>query len=199
MTGSIANDVMVNPAIGGMTDWVVTFPTKRSHVDGPATSILAPFTDNWAGSVTVGTVKKENPACEPVGIQQWDREEKTVAAGLGFSPQPAESVSSICNEVAVIAVGPAGTASALSVTTGLTNLASSYAEGWQRISFNKTNSTTKLSQKMGVKDSATSANLTISGLPAIGFGAYKVNNGAMSYGNAAEHKTASYGCQIFIS
>ena len=30
---------------------------------------------------------------------------------------------------------------------------------------------------------------TRQGLPAIGFAAYKVNNGAMSYGQAAEHKT----------
>jgi hypothetical protein len=39
MTNSISNDVMVNPAIGGMTDWVITFPTKRAHVDN-ATRLL---------------------------------------------------------------------------------------------------------------------------------------------------------------
>ena len=33
--------------------------------------------------------------------------------------------------------------------------------------------------------------VNVNGLPAIGFAAYKVNNGAMSYGNAAEHKTAT--------
>ena len=33
--------------------------------------------------------------------------------------------------------------------------------------------------------------LTRLGLPAIGFAAYKVNNGAMSYGNASEHKTST--------
>ena len=37
----------------------------------------------------------------------------------------------------------------------------------------------------------TAPGIGIKGLPAIGFAAYKVNNGAMSYGNAAEHKTAS--------
>ena len=33
--------------------------------------------------------------------------------------------------------------------------------------------------------------IALKGLPAVGFAAYKVNNGAMSYGNAAEHKTDS--------
>ena len=180
MTQSLSNDVMVNPAIGGMTDWVVTFPTKKFHVDKAAKSLVVkPFTDNWGGIVegaTAGTYK-EDPACEAVSIKQWDREEQTSAVALGFSPSPEASVSKMCNEVAVIAMGPAGTASAMSVTTGLTNLTAGYQEGWQRISFS--------SQDMTVGDRK------LQGLPAIGFGAYKVNNGAMSYGNAAEHKTAS--------
>jgi len=186
MTSSISNDVMVNAAIGGMTDWVISFPTKRLHVDGAAAALIPPFTDNWAGS-TGTTTKKEDPACEPVLIRQWDREEQTSAAGLGFSPQPASSVSSICNEVAVVAMGPAGTASALNVTTGLTNLTASYAEGWQRISFGNTNGRTGLGNKV---QKVTVGNGVMTGLPVIGFGAYKVSNGAMSYGNAAEHKTA---------
>lgn len=187
MTSEIMNDVMVNPAIGGMTDWVISFPTKRLHVDGPATDLVAPFTDNWLGSTLVGTVKKEKPACEPVSIVQYNREELTTTAGLGFSPKPSSSVTSICNEVAVVAMGPAGTASALNVTTGLTNLGASYTEGWQRIRFTNTNSRAgggNKTQKMQIGASY------LTGLPVIGFGAYKVSNGAMSYGNASEHKTS---------
>jgi len=185
MTESISNDVMVNPAIGGMTDWVITFPTKRAHVDAAAaSSVIAPFTDNWAGT-TGTTTKKEDPACEPVDIRQWDREELTSGIGLGFSPAPAGTTSVICNEVAVVAMGPAGTASALSVTTGLTNLSASYSEGWQRLTFGQTNKVSTKVQEMivGTKKQT--------GLPVLGFGAYKVNNGAMSYGNAAEHKNAT--------
>jgi hypothetical protein len=177
MTASLSNDVMVNPAIGGMTDWVISFPTKKFHVDSKGTNPIAPFTDSWTGIAagsTAGTYK-EDAACEAVSITQWDREEKTTVSGLSFSPKPAGTTTKICNEVAVIAMGPAGTASALSVTTGLTNLVASYAEGWQRIAF-----PTQTMTAGGVK---------MDGLPAIGFGAYKVNNGAMSYGNAAEHKT----------
>jgi len=176
MTESLSNEVLVNSAIGGMTDWVVTFPTKRLHVD-QATAI-APYTNTWTGEGT------EVPACEVVAITQYDREEQTfvpvVNTDLQFSPLPPAAdpakPASICNEVAVIAMGAAGTASALNVTTGLTNLAATYAEGWQELSFGNT-------MEIG--------GATMTGLPVVGFGAYKVSNGAMSYGHTTEHKRSS--------
>ena len=179
-TLSLSNDVMINSAIGGMTDWVVTFPTKRAHVDRAVA--IAPFTDTWIGAEKKGSAYVENPACEPVQIGQWDREEAFTAAENGFSPSPAAVTTKICNETAVIAMGAAGTESALSVETGLTNLGFPYTEGWQSFTFG--------TQSMPLGKAAT-ATLVEKGLPAVGFGAYKVNNGAMSYGNAAEHKTAT--------
>jgi len=178
-TESLSNDVMVNSAIGGMTDWVVTFPTKRAHVDRAVA--IAPFTDTWIGAEKKGSSYVENQACEPVTIGQWDREEAFTAAENGFSPSPAAVTTKICNETAVIAMGAAGTASALSVETGLTNLGFPYSEGWQQFTFK--------TQSMPLNGTVTTATLAQKGLPAVGFGAYKVNNGAMSYGNAAEHKT----------
>jgi len=184
MTATISNDVMLNSAIGGMTDWVVTFPTKRLHVDkAEASAVVPPFTDNWVGIYKDGAVYKEDQACEPVVIGQWDREEAYTAAENGFSPSPAQVTTKICNEVAVIAMGAAGTASAMSVETGLTNLGFPYVEGWQRFSFG---------QAMGIGTvGANNAAVFVEGLPAIGFAAYKVNNGAMSYGHAAEHKSST--------
>jgi len=186
MTDSLANDVMINPAIGGQTDWVITFPTKRQAVEKTtAAAVRDPFTDNWRGSYLSGSVYKEKPACEPVDVNQWDREEAFTANTNSFSPLPAQVTSSICNEVSVIAMGAAGTASALSAVTGVINLGFPYDEGWQKIGFGKTNTTTSKKQLLETNDNG----IGIMGLPAIGFAAYKVNNGAMSYGNAAEHKT----------
>ena len=179
MTAALNNEVLVNTAIGGMTDWVVTFPTKRLHVDvATAAAVVAPFADNWVGPTT------ESPACEVVAITQYDREEQTfvpvVNTDLQFSPLPPAATpadpSKICNEVAVIAMGAAGTASALNVTTGLTNLANTYAEGWQSMAFGQ---------------SMTIGGYKMTGLPVVGFGAYKLNNGAMSYGHTTEHKRSS--------
>ena len=179
MTESLNNEVLVNTAIGGMTDWVVTFPTKRLHVDqATAAAVVAPFVDNWVGET------KEDPACEVVAITQWDREEQTfvpvVNNDLQFSPLPPAATpadpTKICNEVAVVAMGAAGTASALNVTTGLSTVANTYAEGWQQMAF---------------AQSMTIGGYKMTGLPVVGFGAYKLNNGAMSYGHTTEHKRSS--------
>jgi hypothetical protein len=186
MTESLNNDVMVNPAVGGMTDWVVSFPTKRAHVDKAAA--VAPFTKTWTGGPL-----KETPACEVISLAQYDREEQTfvavVSTDLQFSPTPPDAPAAdpakICNEVAVIAMGTPGTASALNVTTGLSTIESTYTEGWQSMLFGTSAS----------KNSMTVGGYKMTGLPAIGFGAYKVSNGAMSYGNAAEHKTVSNNVQ----
>ena len=98
MTDSLSNDVMINPAIGGQTDWVVTFPTKRQAVEKTtAAAVRDPFTDNFRGSYLAGSVYKEDPACEPVDINQWDREEAFTANTNSFSPLPAQVTSSICN------------------------------------------------------------------------------------------------------
>lgn len=166
MTAEIENDVMINPVIGGQTDWVVTFPTKRLHVDRAAP--LAPYTDVYIGSGAAAQLE-----CEEVGITQWDREEKTFRPTTGFSPAPEQDDIEICNEVAVISMGAAG--SALNVEEGLTTLGFSYTEGWMEVT---------MDQEVGTP-------ITLIGLPAIGFAAYKVQNGAMSYGNAAEHKTTN--------
>ena len=179
MTESLNNEVLVNSAIGGMTDWVVTFPTKRLHVDtADEADVVPPFVDNWVGE------KTESPACEVISVTQYDREEQTFVAvttnDLQFSPTPPDAPpadpTTICNEVAVIAMGAPGTASALNVTTGLSTVESTYEEGWQRMAFGQ---------------SMTIGGATLKGLPAIGFGAYKLSNGAMSYGHTTEHKRSS--------
>ena len=161
-TNSLSNDVLVLPIVGGMTDWVVTFPTKRAHVDvATAADVVPPFTDNWDGS------SEESSACEPVSIGRWDRE---TSAADGVE-------TSICNATSVISMGAAGAGSALSASAGQTLLGYPYAEGWAKISFD--------SQSMSLGSGASRQ-----GLPAIGFAAYKVVNGAMSYGQATEHKTS---------
>jgi hypothetical protein len=183
-TTSLSNDVMVNPVIGGQTDWVITFPTKRPMVVSGA--LKAPFTDVWTPGSNLTSAYDENLACEKVGVGQWDREEAYTAQENGFSPSPGETFNYVCNETAVIAMGGAGTESAMEVETGLFNLAFPYAEGWQRITFGEAGHYISAVSSQGA-----TTGVTVKGLPAIGFAAFKVQNGAMSYGNATEHKTAT--------
>jgi len=180
-TTSLSNDVMVNPALGGQTDWVITFPTKKFHVDvALAANVIAPFEDNWVG-ITGTTTKKEKPACEEVTVTYYDREEKTTVEELGFSPTPAGTSLKICNETAVVAMG-AGATSALNVERGLQGLSYPYTEGWARIDF---------AQEFRAAGNSTNI---VKGLPVTGFAAYKISNGTLgdamyNYGHTSDHKT----------
>jgi hypothetical protein len=44
---------------------------------------------------------------------------------------------------------------------------------------------------MAFGTSMTIGGYKMTGLPVVGFGAYKLNNGAMSYGHTTEHKRSS--------
>ena len=199
MTTTITNDVMLNSAIGGMTDWVTTFPTKRAYVtDGllPAANPKQPFTDAYAGRSlnAAGTAYEELESCEPVTPASTDREEARTIGGNGFSPSPVGAKGAeLCNEQHVAAFGPAGTASALNVERGLVNLGFAYSEGWSEWQFSMNAAGSAIDNNANYLLST--AGGTLVGLPAQGFAAYKYANGSsgsvmMNYGHVADHKTS---------
>jgi len=193
MTDRVMNDVIVDGAIGAQTDWVITFPTKRYHVDasiGPET-LAPPFTDPYIPYYYYDPIEAyiDLLACEEVGIKQWDREEQTMVGGNGFSPSPEEAKDKLCYETNVISHG---SGSATNADYGLVDLGFPYSEGWQRFVWNP--STTDPNASTSYLTSDLGEQL---GLPSVGFAAYKytnnsVMNGAVAnYGHAAEHKTQS--------
>jgi len=190
MSRTIMNDVQLNAAIGGQTDWVTTFPTKRQYVTdiyAPADPVLLPFTDPYDGAElqTDGSYEEER-SCETVSILSWDREEAQRTPGNGFSPRPPGAAAlTICDEQNTTAWTNGGDAvSALNVERDLAGLSFGYTEGWSRWSFS--DATNYLCDTNG-------ANCLL-GLPLQGFAAYKYANGSsggvlMNYGHAADHKT----------
>lgn len=192
----IYNDVMINPVIGGMTDWVVTFPTKRHYVN--TAPVKKPFSELYllkgASKYTYAGL-----ACDPVEIKQWNREESTPVGGKPvFSPKPDDIVveNEICLETNTIAMGPEGTASALNVSMGSVgaeyapgrtlDFISGESEGWMRMGFQDGQQVMTPTSIGGV----TNVNPTkgLYGLPAMGFAAFKYVNGAMSFGFTSDHK-----------
>ena len=182
------NDVMVNTNIGGMTDWVITFPTKREYVN--LATAVAPFAEIY-GLKGATKYTYAGLACEDIKIKQWNREESTpVGDGAPqFSPKPDITVvtNELCLETNVIAVGAATAGSALNVTLQTTgnewwpgkklNFIEGETEGWMRMGFQET--TQKLRQADGSD---------LQGLPAMGFAAYKYVNSNMSFGFVSDHK-----------
>jgi len=194
MSDRVMNDVIVDAAVGAQTDWVITFPTKRYHVDpllAGAAAPVAPFTDPYVAYFYYDPIDAyiDLLACETVGIKQWNREEKSAVGGNGFSPKPEEAEDELCYETNVISHG---TGSATNAEYGLVDLAFPYSAGWQRFIWNPKTPGSTVSTS-----SLTSSEGDQLGLPSVGFAAVKytndsVMNGAIAnYGHAAEHKTQS--------
>ncbi|MDB2644865.1 hypothetical protein N9Y37_10465 [Luminiphilus sp.] len=196
MTTSITNDVQLNAAIGGQTDWVTTFPTKRDYVVSdlaPLVPALTPFTEPYYGRKlnAAETAYEEELSCEDVSIRGWSREELTAGGGgTSFSPRPPGAAGDeICDEQHTAAWGT-GTDSALNVERDLYNVAFAYSEGWARWTF--TNGQNFLPVDPSASNQVSGSGWK--GLPAVGFAAYKYANGSagsvmMNYGHAADHKT----------
>jgi hypothetical protein len=195
MTALVENDVMINDAIGGQTDWVITFPTRRYYVNG---ALRAPFTDLYSGTVAA----PELSSCEDILVTQWDREEANVTPRNSFSPRPPGAQGDeICWETNVISARSDATA----MNTFAASLPFSYAEGWQRITFADgtinattgavTGGTAALAGHVLRPTVANGDQRPMLGLPAMGFAAYKYVNGTVvdgalnNYGFVSDHKT----------
>ena len=215
MSNTISNDVMMNPVVNGMTDWIVTFPTKREYVN--TTTATNPFGDAYArGTKTKPlTYEADNLACEAIGVKQWNREESTPAlTGKPiFSPAPpgAEYVPfQLCLETNTIAMGAAGTASVTNTvlaTEGAEYLPASNLsfiagedEGWMQMTFKATVSGSEIAPHQFIEVATTSKSQAtgkyLDGLPVMGFAAYKYGNGDREYGFVSDHKTSKAGSAI---
>jgi len=94
------------------TDWVITMPTKRYHVNVSSTNFVysvpvLPFAKVWNGTFQ-SSLDDYGPgtSCDVISFTGRDREEgKAVGGGAVFSPAPAGGSSSICYEANVISYG----------------------------------------------------------------------------------------------
>jgi hypothetical protein len=208
MQDYLYNDVMINPVVNGMTDWVVTFPTKREYVKG--TTPKSPFTDVYkTGTATKPlTYAAANLACEPISVKQWNREESTpVGKDPVFSPQPpgaTAATAQLCLETNTIALGGAtvesvfGTVMAETKKEYLPGARLSFIagedEGWMRMGFRDDDQ--YLKTKTVSPNPFSSAGTAgydgnggaLNGLPAMGFAAFKYVNGDRTYGFVSDHK-----------
>lgn len=80
MHNEIYNEYVTNEAILADSEWVITFPTKRLHIDELLPSRL-PFRSTYQGDDTA-PYEGLAGACEPIDVEFFDREERT----SGFIP-----------------------------------------------------------------------------------------------------------------
>lgn len=96
---AVYNDYAIDAGRFSLTDWVLTFPTKRFYVNLPSVS-SAPFSRMWSSSTS--------SSCDSISLTYYDREERQhlVTSSEDFSPKPDPVVTtnSLCNEVNTLSI-----------------------------------------------------------------------------------------------
>ncbi len=134
MSAAITRDTLMNEFIldtgtASLTDWVITFPTKRDYVfslgnGGVPAATSQPFSNNFPNSAA--------GSCDPYGIAVYNREEQTTSAAPNVilpSPRPPVSTpagAQLCWEANVVAFG---TSSLLGSTNTNNNVVASFVQG----------------------------------------------------------------------
>jgi hypothetical protein len=137
MADAIYNEYWTSGGTAANSEWVITFPTKRFYVD-PANNLAA----QQAGTGTpiglspfdvVFTSKNGGTSCAPIAISTWDREEKSPAGSVNFSPAPVYG-NSLCYEAQVVTFNQSGTGgSAVLGSNVKVNINTGANNGWALI------------------------------------------------------------------
>ena len=198
---AIYNEYTTDPTLGAVTEWVVTFPTKRFYVDhtafgGPSTLptlggirvAIAPFSGlgftQTSGGALVGSF-----ACEDVALSIYDREEQTTTTPIDFSPQPTAGVNQLCEETNTITFDQTGSESAILGTPSsrYLNIDTPFVDGWMRMGFVTSSDTGNDPGFIASRAALSSDGDSYGGLPVTGFEAVNVINRNATPGNLANY------------
>jgi len=142
MHSSVINEYILDTNTLSNTDWVITQPLKNVFVN--ATTAATPYSN----------VLTSAGACETVGFQYFNREERGAAAtGTDFSPTPPSAPSNtLCWESNVLSIRNPGASHTTTPTTQSlvlgslnvtnVNVTSGFQNGWAELSFAGTNAAT---------------------------------------------------------
>ena len=184
MHNSVMNEYVLDTGTASLTDWVLTYPTKRYYVFSDSKQQVPPklFQQNfWA-----------NGACDDVTIAFWDREEQTPAGPPGgFSPPPPGSPNpALCWEANIVTWNNSN----LFSSTNSVNIATPYQNGWGLLGL-VGGATPPIHQLVST------TNQTFNGLPVVGFSTNTFYNGAIplasggtiqsAYAASFRHKTTT--------
>lgn len=98
MRDTVMNEFVLDSATASLTDWVLTFPTKRDYVTAAANP---PFSNGFGSA----------GSCDPYGVSVFDREERSTTAAPNVilpSPRPPTSTpvgANVCWESTVVPFG----------------------------------------------------------------------------------------------
>ncbi|WP_147307725.1 hypothetical protein [Wenzhouxiangella sediminis] len=220
----LMNEYVTQDGLNAQTEWVLTLPTKRFHVDpeiGAATANnpIPPFTRTWH----INGDGSLNLPCEDMEYSFWDREEREPSPQVGppiVSPRPPQEETpqfQLCKEANVIRFSSGGedlpaATEILKETArdgqyarlGYTNFELPYDAGWVLFDLAQVPADSPTFGTYGPRRQSVAANdgTVVEGLPVIGFQATTYTNGQLgggsvlaNYGGAFNHR----GSRSFVS
>ena len=187
MHDNVMNEYVLDSGTASLTDWVITYPTKRFYVA--------------SGTGTPGKLFQRNftadGACDDVDIFYWDREEQSPGPTPGgFSPpKPGSPKSALCWEANIVTWNH----SDLFGSTNSQNINTAYQNGWGQL--NLVGGATTVVGPAPAHRLVSTSNQTFNGLPVVGFATATYYNGKIpaagggtlqsAYGASFKHKTTS--------
>lgn len=125
LKASLNNDYYVDPAVGAQTDFVITYPTKRFHVNGTGAP-TSPFTNAWS--------KKELVSSDSIAVTYYDQEEAFDSVELEhISPLPDNVTSNALNwETNIFGINGSDIYGGDQVRTNF-ELANGFTAGWMAV------------------------------------------------------------------
>jgi hypothetical protein len=179
------------------SEWVITFPTKRLHIQSADAGVRLPFRQQYD--------IRNGGACEPISIRFWDREEReptTPPGGTDFSPRPTTPTvqgPSLCYEAQIVTFNQSGIGDYLTGGSrsdlfgsyyarniNTRNAQGMFAEGWARITLGNQSATSATQNFLPLAIPSTPADNpglgrnqnALVGLPVAGFWAANFAGGA---------------------
>ena len=188
MRNQVMNEYVMDTATASLTDWIVTFPTKRFYVATEATAAaktnaVAPTAGNRLFNSNFGT----GGSCDAVTYTIRDREEQVqTPTSSGFSPAVGPSTNTLCWEANVITFGYSASAPSASAILGSTNGAyvqvpSGWQNGWMNLAFAATATTPSLTPAASLPV----AGVMYRGLPVVGLMVQDFVNSTIVTGSGA--------------
>ncbi len=198
MHDNVMNEYVLDSGTASLTDWVLTYPTKRYYVSTGTGTPTALFQRNFAGPLG---------ACDDVDIAFWDREEQSTSGPPpGFSPPPPGSPkSALCWEANIVTWNNSN----LFASTNSRNINTPFQDGWGRLNLLAAGGVVT-PIPLSAHRLVSTTNQTFNGLPVVGFATMTYFNGQIptvsvnptdttaptsflqsAYGASFKHKTTS--------
>lgn len=206
MFNNVYNEYNTAAAALAKSEWVMTFPTKRLHIEQTTAAARLPFA-NDSDDAIAGTDNLEfdtSGYCEPITVQYYDREEQVTGVtpgGVDFSPPPPTVTPpglNLCWEANVITFNQtaevtAGNSAVLGSrfarNINLTDINNAvFTEGWLRMGIGNANN---YLLDGTATDGVTPRN-QLFGLPLTGFWVANYTNTAAAPGVLAKYSTLNH-------